>query len=579
MQYIRFSLAIVICAIFVCGAERPAHLDSAKIDTALSSAKEYVARGDAYREKDDNDSAIAEYNEAIRLNPNDAEAYCNRGIAYVNKGCYRSAAVNYAKAIWLDPIKYCFLLSLVFLPIWAIWFLYSIVNAVIKFKKERNKMQYLLGIVKNMPLYVFGVVIGIVIGIAVVSAIVQITDYHDYSVLVALGALIGAVVICGPVHELGHFLAAKCCKMRVDVFAVGLDKTLLKWKHSGTEYRVNAVPFWGYVKMAGNEYVSKPIWQRAVVALAGPTANVIVAFLAFWTLCLCGLDRPLYLDSALRIGSIEWNSPADSAGFLVGDSIVSINGSPVATWDQMWNQIDTILCKQKRNDYKIVVLRDGKPVEFEIHVKRTGKRLSDVPTDGLSPASVPAIVGKVEPKSGADGVLKVGDTILAFKGVPVSHIEEVYDLMYSRYNPRGDSKAVAFDIKRGEELMRLAVVPKYVSTDGYSYYSLGIESVPEPTRLEHYGTIGALRQALCKVWGCPTLLCIMKSKEVRKSAPSMIGDPTGWELRDILYIIGVVGINIAMVSLVIDGLLLIYLLIEAVRGKPLSKEKERNTIW
>jgi len=563
-------------------------------------AAEYVARGDAYRERDNNDSAIAEYNEAIRLDPANAEAYCNRGIAYVNKGRYRLAVANYAKAVWFDPITYWYFPFLVFSIILSVVLIvYSIVSAVIMVKKKKNEIssrQILWGIVKYILWFLSGAVMGIVLG----ALISQCTDDDNYSIFLLLGALIGALVISVIVHELGHFIAAKSCKMRVYVFAVGLGKTLLKWKRGGVEYHLNAVPIWGYVKMVGggpndkdrgavNEFTAKPVWQRAVVVLAGPVASVIVAFLAIWTLCVWGIDTPVWFDSGLRIGSVCRDSPADSVGFLVGDSIVSINGSPVATWEQLWNQMDTILYRQKHDDYKIAVLRDGQSVVFDLRIKRTGKCISNLPTDGLHPASVPAVVGKVKPKSGADGVLNVGDTILAIKGVPVSHIEEVYDLMYSRRAPKGDSAAVVFDIKRGDEFMQVVVVPKRASKDDYNYYALGIESVPEPMRIKRYGAIEALRPALWNVCEYSVALFDMlndifnmfndsEKGEDRKSAPSMIGD-MAWDPRETLYLIGFIGINLAVVSLVIDGGLLICLGMEAIRGKPLSEEVGRDTIW
>jgi len=532
----------------------------------------YKERGKAYSKKGNYDSAIADYTVAIRLNHTDAETYWNRGIAYANKSRYDLAVANYAKATWLAPIKHLDIICYVF---GVLLIVFSVVYVVIVFKRKRNKCDtktMLWGIVT----FILWLLLGGVIGWAIFNII---TVDHDYSELLILGAIISAAVISILVHTLGHFIAAKLCKMRAYVFAVGLGKTLLKWKRGNTEYRVNAIPVWGYVKMAGDdpngvdrdaasEYASKPIWQRAVVLLAGPVANVIVAFFALWVMCVCGLYDYLYFKNGPRISSVRWDSPADSAGFLVGDSIISINGSPVANWDQLWDLTETFLYKQRPNDYKIAVLRDGKHIEFNLHVDGTGNF-------GFSPASVPAIVGKVN--SGAYGVLKVGDTILAFKGVPVSHIEEIYDLMYSRSAPKGDSTRVAFDIKRGEKFMRVVVVPQYQSTCGYSYYSLGIESVPAPLQIVPYGPIAALRPALSKVLECSTFFT---SNEKRTSAPSLINDDMAFDPRDILYAIGVVGINLAIVSLLIDAVFLIFWGIEAIRGKPLSLlAKLRNTVW
>src|SRR5512142_470013 len=102
--------------------------------------------------------------------------------------------------------------------------------------------------------------------------------YNFVTSVIAVAVVLGIMVL---VHEFGHFAAAKLFKVRVEQFAIGFGKRLFGVKYGGTDYRFNALPFGGYVKMAGenpleahtgspDEFTSKPRWQRFLIAFAGP---------------------------------------------------------------------------------------------------------------------------------------------------------------------------------------------------------------------------------------------------------------------------------------------------------------------
>src|SRR5450432_2617135 len=105
----------------------------------------------------------------------------------------------------------------------------------------------------------------------------------------AITAILSVTLVLGImifVHEWGHFMAAKLCGVRVDVFSFGFGPRLFGVKRGDTDYRLSALPFGGYVRMAGDnvgeertgadyEYLSKSRWQRIVIAIAGPAMNVL----------------------------------------------------------------------------------------------------------------------------------------------------------------------------------------------------------------------------------------------------------------------------------------------------------------
>src|SRR2546430_1626106 len=103
--------------------------------------------------------------------------------------------------------------------------------------------------------------------------------------------IVAILIVLGPlvfIHELGHHIAAKLFGVRVEVFSLGFGKRLFGFKRGGTDYRVSALPFGGYVKMSGEnpmeagsgdpaEFMSHPRWQRLIISLAGPTMNVLLS--------------------------------------------------------------------------------------------------------------------------------------------------------------------------------------------------------------------------------------------------------------------------------------------------------------
>ena len=149
-------------------------------------------------------------------------------------------------------------------------------------------------------------------------------------------------------HELGHFLVARACGVKVDIFSVGFGKEIVGFNdHTGTRWRISWIPVGGYVKFAGDanaaslpdakaaeamspaerEHVLffKPLWQRALVAAAGPFANFILAIVLF-----AGVFMFYGKTTAIpRIAAVEPNSPAAAAGFKPGDLIVSIDGGKI----------------------------------------------------------------------------------------------------------------------------------------------------------------------------------------------------------------------------------------------------------
>lgn len=150
-------------------------------------------------------------------------------------------------------------------------------------------------------------------------------------------------------HELGHFLIARVFGVKVEVFSIGFGKKLLSKTYGDTEYALSLIPLGGYVKMKGqsdsdpleqsnesDSYTSKAPWQRICILLAGPLFNILLAFLIYSFLSYG--DKQVLLPT---LGEIKADFPASKAGLKSGDTILSINGEKIQTWEEMAEIIST----------------------------------------------------------------------------------------------------------------------------------------------------------------------------------------------------------------------------------------------
>src|SRR5438132_2126803 len=155
-------------------------------------------------------------------------------------------------------------------------------------------------------------------------------------------------------HELGHFLVARCCGVRVITFSIGFGPELVGFNdRRGTRWKLSAIPLGGYVKFFGDEnaasvpdqeaisemseaekrdsFFYKKVSQRAAIVAAGPIANFILAIAIFAAVFT------LYGKQAApaRVDTVQAGSAAQAAGFQSGDLIVTINGKKIDTFTDM----------------------------------------------------------------------------------------------------------------------------------------------------------------------------------------------------------------------------------------------------
>src|SRR6266550_4013900 len=188
--------------------------------------------------------------------------------------------------------------------------------------------------------------------------------------VLAVGVILGFMIL---IHEFGHYAVAKWLGVRVGVFSIGFGKRLLGFRRGDTDYRVSAVPLGGYVKMSGEnpmdersgdpgEFLSHPRWQRFVIALAGPTMNILLAIALLTGVYMVHYERPLFADKPAVVGWVLPDSPAAKAGIKEGDRIIRIDGIE----DPTWEQVEPRVALSPNQPLLIAILRAGQTFETTV---------------------------------------------------------------------------------------------------------------------------------------------------------------------------------------------------------------------
>ena len=143
------------------------------------------------------------------------------------------------------------------------------------------------------------------------------------------------------VHELGHFIVAKACGVKVNQFAIGMGPAIFKKQKGETLYALRAFPIGGYCAMEGEDedseepgaFNNKPSWQRACVLAAGSVMNLITCVVLLIVIALWAGTATLTIDKVAN------DSPAQKAGIMAGDTILSVDGENLDNWNDLINTL------------------------------------------------------------------------------------------------------------------------------------------------------------------------------------------------------------------------------------------------
>jgi regulator of sigma E protease len=274
------------------------------------------------------------------------------------------------------------------------------------------------------------------------------------------------------VHEWGHFVVAKAFGVRVEIFSVGFGTRLWGIKRGDTDYRLSALPLGGYVKMAGDnpleerkgdpdEFLSKPRWQRVLIALAGPAMNVVLSVLLVAGIYMHGSKQPAYLDKPMVLAGVLPDSTAQKAGLQPGDRVIKVNGKTNPTWDEARIELMSVL---PGHTISVVVDRAGQEVPLAVPSGQSMEDIYGYPADRLVITAVSS--GMPAERSG----LKPGDQILQVDGKDLTSPIEFPSLVQE-----SQGRPINLQVQRGDRSLPVEVRAQQVSVrNGVSRWQIGI---------------------------------------------------------------------------------------------------------
>ncbi len=249
--------------------------------------------------------------------------------------------------------------------------------------------------------------------------------------------LLGVLVT---VHELGHFLVAKACGVKVLKFSIGFGPKLVGFTKGETEYQIALLPLGGYVKMAGDVpgeelspedahrgFLNQPPWKRAAIIFAGPLFNLVFPVLIYFFVFV-GPHETL----STRVGTVEPGMPAAAADLRSGDRIVAVDGEPVKTFDELR---EAFVGRFER-PVPLTIEREGRQlVKTVTPLKNTETSVVNTVERGvigIQPTRKPALLGVPADSAAAKAGLQTFDRVLAVNGVPVPDEGALYEQLAQR---------------------------------------------------------------------------------------------------------------------------------------------------
>jgi regulator of sigma E protease len=319
---------------------------------------------------------------------------------------------------------------------------------------------------------------------------------HEF--LVSVAAFIVLVGVMVFVHELGHFVVAKLCGVRVEAFSLGFGPRLFGFKIGETDYKVCLLPLGGFVKMTGETesgltgnpsedntqeavndpraFTARPRWQRMLIGVAGPCFNFFLTLGLMWFYFAFINEVPAGMVKSTTVEWVTPNSAAAVAGIQSGDVIVQFDSAKNPDWDAVQEQ--AVL--NANQTVPVAVQRTGNTLQLSMHVPASAKSdtfsLSDV---GLSPQLSDGPIGVLRVQAGTPaeqaGLLD-GDAIEAVDGHAFHSVNTLLDYMQA-----GAGKPLALTVLRKGVTLQLVATPARLDT---SSWKLGFAPVPTPIRDE-----------------------------------------------------------------------------------------------
>ncbi len=408
--------------------------------------------------------------------------------------------------------------------------------------------------------------------------------------VVSVVAVLGFMIL---IHEFGHYAVAKWLGVRVEQFAIGFGKRLVGFRKGETDYRINAIPLGGYVKMSGEnpmdqrtddpgEFMNHSRWHRFLIAIAGPTMNILLAVVLLTVVYMVHYEYPIYLDKAAVVQGVRKDSPAQQAGIQAGDRIIKIDGIVNPTWEQV--QPKVWLSPNQALD--VTVQRGNQVLQKTVTPKAVTS--SEVGSVGWFPEE-PVVVGRVDPSlPAAKAGIKEDDRIVSLDGKPVPSIESMIETLQQTKN-----QPVDLQVERSGQTLDFKLTPVLSQTEDpkEQRYRLGFVN-KGVTKVSQLPFAQALSLSLEQNKKYSFMILELAKKMVQRkismraiSGPIGIAQDAGYAAQQkgwtpLMELTAGISLNLGIFNLlpipILDGGVILFLLIEGLMRRDISMNiKER----
>lgn len=420
--------------------------------------------------------------------------------------------------------------------------------------------------------------------------------------MTTLLAFVGAIAVLVVFHELGHFAVARLCDVKVLRFSVGFGRVLYarRFGKGETEWAISAVPLGGYVKMLDERegevaphelpraFSRKPAWQRMLIVVAGPVANMLLAVVLYWAMFIHGVPglKPI-------LGNVAPDTPAATAQLQERETVVSVNGQPVPNWQELrWSLLNLAIEGGIANI-------EGRTSDgaMHAHVLSLDKlKASDLDSDfmgklGLQPYQPPLRpeIGEVVPQGAAErGGMQAGDIVLRINGRDIERWEELVEAVRSH-----PGRMLRMKVRRGTQNLVIDITPATVEEGGKPVGKIGAAPHIDRQAFDamlnevRYTPVPALRWAWRKTWETAMVSLEMVGKMItgkvslkNLSGPITIADYAGQSaqmgMSPYLGFLALISISLGILNLMpiplLDGGHLLYYTVELIKGSPVSEK-------
>ena len=379
--------------------------------------------------------------------------------------------------------------------------------------------------------------------------------------------LLGFLIL---IHEVGHLIVAKLCKVKVNEFAIGFGKTIWQKQGKETKYTIRLIPLGGFCSMEGEEersdnersFSKASIPKRMSIVVAGAAVNIVFGIIVYFILMSC---TGTFVTN--EINTLIEGYTAQEIGLQSGDKIVEMNGKKI---DNKYDLDDVTKNINSNDEISLKIDRNGEILDYKTKLTEVKQKITGIYLDDEAKTVT------IERNSPAEKAgLKANDKIIKVNGVEITNdTNKIISAIQEK-----EEENIQIEVQRGNQNIEVTLVPDYLST-----YYLGVNlKQAEGTLINHiiYGGVET-KDFLFSIFDNIKQLFTGRVGIDQMMGPVGISEAVaktkGFE--EFIYLLALISISLGITNLLpipaLDGGKILILLIEAIRRKPLKEETEIN---